>query len=122
VKTIKLSNASRPLTEYAAELGDEVLVLTERNRPVAAVVPLKGVDLESLALSSHPEFLELIARSRAQIQRGQTLTLDEMKKAFSADRSPNKTYLDSSVKKRHVGVSSSQKSPDPGSRRRRRRR
>ena len=90
MKTIKLSNASRPLTEYAAELGDEVLVLTERNRPVAAVVPLKGVDLESLALSSHPEFLELIAKSRAEIQRGQTLTLDEMKKAFSADWSPNK--------------------------------
>lgn len=94
MKTIKLSNASRPLTEYAAELGnDEVLVLTERNRPVAAVAPLKGVDLESLALSSDPEFLELIARSRAEIQRGQTLTLDEMKKAFSADQSPNKRLL-----------------------------
>ena len=93
MKTIKLSNASRPLTEYAAELGDEVLVLTERNRPVAAVVPLKGVDLESLALSSHPEFLELIAKSRAEIQRGQTLTLDEMKEAFSADWSPNKLRI-----------------------------
>ena len=90
MKTIKLSNASRPLTEYAAELDDEVLVVTERNRPIAAVVPLKGVDLECLALSSHPGFLELIARSRAEIQRGQTLTLDEMKKAFPADRSPNK--------------------------------
>ena len=90
MKTIKLSSASRPLTEYAAELGGEVLVLTERNRPVAAVVPLTGVDLESLALSSDPGFLELIARSRAEIQHGQTLTLDEMKNAFSADRSPNK--------------------------------
>jgi antitoxin (DNA-binding transcriptional repressor) of toxin-antitoxin stability system len=90
VKTIKLSNASRPLTEYAAELGDDVLVLTERNRPVVAVVPLKGVDLESLALSSNTEFLELIARSRTEIQRGQTLTLSEMKKAFSADSSPIK--------------------------------
>jgi len=90
MKTIKLSNASRPLTEYAAELGDEILVLTERNRPVAAVVPLKGIDRESLSLSNHPEFLELIAQSRAEIQRGQTLTLEEMKRAFSADRSRNK--------------------------------
>ena len=89
MKTIKLSRASRPLTEYAAELRDEVLVLTARNRPVAAVVPLKGIDRESLALSSHPEFLELIARSRAEFRRGQTLTLDEMKKAFSAEGSPN---------------------------------
>jgi antitoxin (DNA-binding transcriptional repressor) of toxin-antitoxin stability system len=86
VKTIKLSSASRPLTSYAAEFRNEVLVLTERNRPVAAVVPLKGIDRESLALSSHPEFLALIARSRAQLRRGETLTLEEMKKAFSSDR------------------------------------
>ena len=108
MKTIKLSNASRPLTEYAAELGDELLVLTERNRPVAAVVPLKGVDLESLALSSHPEFLELIAKSRAEIQRGQTLTLDEMKKAFSADWSPNTTLQPPSRARRK---SKSQRNP-----------
>jgi len=48
VKTIRLSSASRPLTSYAAEFRNEVLVLTERNRPVAAVVPLKGIDRESL--------------------------------------------------------------------------
>ena len=87
MKTIKLSRASRPLTSYAAEFRNEVLVLTERNRPVAAVVPLKGIDRESLALSSHPEFLALIARSRAQFRRGETLTLEEMKKACSTDRS-----------------------------------
>ncbi len=90
MKTIKLSRASRPLTEYAAELGDEVLVLTDRHRPVAAVVPLKGVDRESLALSGHPEFLDLIARARAEVQRGQTLTLDEMREALPVVRSPKR--------------------------------
>lgn len=89
MKTLKLSRASRPLTEYAAELRDEVLLLTDRHRPVAAIVPLKGIDRESLALSSHPEFLALIARSRAEFRRGQTLTLDEMKRTFSVEGSPN---------------------------------
>ena len=42
-------------------------MLTDRNRPVAAIVPLKNVDRESLALSSHPEFLQLIAEERAEI-------------------------------------------------------
>jgi hypothetical protein len=68
----------------------KLLVLTERNRPVAAVVPLKRIDRESLALSSHPEFLALIGRSRAQFRRGETLTLEEMKKAFPTDRSAHK--------------------------------
>ena len=89
MKTLKLSRASRPLTEYAAELRDEVLLLTHRNRPIAAIVPLKGIDRESLALSSHPEFLALIARSRAEFRRGHTLTLDEMKRTFSVEGSPN---------------------------------
>jgi hypothetical protein len=57
---------------------------------VAAIVSLKAVDQESLALSAHPEFLDLIARSRAQFAAGQTLTLDEMKKAVLPRRKAHK--------------------------------
>jgi antitoxin (DNA-binding transcriptional repressor) of toxin-antitoxin stability system len=86
VKTIKLSQASRPLAEYAADLGNEIVVLTEGNKPVAAIVPLKGTDRESLALSGHPEFLQLIERSRAEFREGRTLSLEEMKRAFPVER------------------------------------
>ncbi|MBI3681251.1 MAG: hypothetical protein HY235_12750 [Acidobacteria bacterium] len=89
MKTIPLSRASRPLAEYARELNDEILVLTDAKRPVAAIVPLKAVDRESLALSGHPEFLELIERSRAQFAAGQTLSLDEMKEAVLPKRKPH---------------------------------
>lgn len=64
MKTIKLSEASHALAAYAAGHRDEVVVLTERNKPVAALVPLKPADRESLAFSGHPEFLDLIERSR----------------------------------------------------------
>ena len=60
MKRINLSSADRPLAEYAADLRDEIVLFTKRNRAVAAIVPLKNVDRESLALSHHPEFLELI--------------------------------------------------------------
>ena len=83
MKTIKLSTASRTLAEYAAELSDEIVLLTERNKAVAAIVPLKGVDRESIALSAHPGFLKIIARSRAQFRRGQTISLAEMKARFA---------------------------------------
>ncbi|TAK04384.1 hypothetical protein EPO44_06995 [bacterium] len=81
MKTLKLSKASRSLADYARELDEEIVVLTERNKPVAAVIPLKQVDRESLALSAHPEFLDLIARSRREFAAGKTLSLEEMKKA-----------------------------------------
>jgi antitoxin (DNA-binding transcriptional repressor) of toxin-antitoxin stability system len=90
VKTIKMSSARRSLAEYAAGLGDEIVVVTDRNRAVAAIVPLKNVDRESIALSGHPEFLRLIARSRADFAAGRTLSLDEMRHAVLPARSPNR--------------------------------
>ena len=97
---MKLSSASRPLAEYARELNEEILLLTDANRPVAAVVPLKSVDQESLALSAHPEFLDLIARSRAQFAAGQTLSLEEMKKAVLPHRRANKALQPAARKAR----------------------
>lgn len=90
MKRINLSSADRPLAEYAADLGDEIVLLTKRNRAVAAIVPLKNVDRESLALSHHPEFLELIAQSRAEFAAGRKLSLDEMRRSVLPKRSPNR--------------------------------
>lgn len=87
MKTIKLSTASRTLAEYAADLRDDIVVLTDGNKPVAAIVPLKEVDRESILLSGHPEFLKIIRRSRADFRRGRTISLADMKAVF-ASRSP----------------------------------
>jgi PHD/YefM family antitoxin component YafN of YafNO toxin-antitoxin module len=90
MKTIKLASASRSLAEYTKELDDQIVVVTDRNKPVAAVVPLKNVDRESLALSLHPEFLEIIAKSRRQFAAGKTLSLEEMRRAVLPRRTANK--------------------------------
>ena len=90
MKKLTLSSARRPLADYVAELRDETVSLTEGNRTVAAVLPLKNVDRESLALSQHPEFLELIARSRADFPAGRTLSLGEMKHRVLRKPSPKK--------------------------------
>ena len=80
MKRLRLSSAVRPLADYVADFLDETVILTEGSRAVAAIVPLKNVDRESLALSQHPEFLELIARSRAEFAAGRTISLDAMKR------------------------------------------
>jgi hypothetical protein len=84
-----LSSAVRPLADYVADFGDETVVLTEGSRAIAAIVSLRNVDRESLALSQHPEFLDLIARSRREFAAGRT-SLDEMKRRVLPKRSPNK--------------------------------
>jgi hypothetical protein len=90
MKRISLASARRPLADYAADLGNEIVVLTEGDRAVAAIVPLRNVDRESLVLSQHPEFLEIIARSRAEFAAGRTMTLEQMKRAVSAGRTSTK--------------------------------
>ncbi len=82
MKTLAISTASRSLAEYADELENDVVVLTRRNRPVAAIVPLRNVDRETLALSTHPGFLALIQRSRRQVADGKTLSFTEMRAAL----------------------------------------
>jgi hypothetical protein len=81
MKKIEISTASRPLSEYADELDDEVLVLISDDRPVAALVPLKDVDSESLALSTNKVFIDLIERAEAEVRAGKTISLEEMKRS-----------------------------------------
>ena len=70
MKAIEISTASRPLADYASEL-DDFVVLTSDNKPVAAIVSLKNVDPESLALSTNAEFMEIVAKARTGVCRGQ---------------------------------------------------
>ena len=91
MRTIKLSQASRSLAEYADELDDEIVVLTKKNRPVAAIVPLRNVDRESLSLSTNPKFLKLIQRSRADFAAGRKRSLQEVRELFGLRTPANKS-------------------------------
>jgi prevent-host-death family protein len=64
MKTLALTKATGPLADYARQVDDGPVILTVRGRPVAALVPVNGVDLEALALSTNPDFLDLIEASR----------------------------------------------------------
>ena len=66
MKTIEISTASRPLADYTREL-DDFLVLTSNSKPVAAIVSLKNVDPESLALSTNAEFMEIIKQHTGSV-------------------------------------------------------
>src|SRR5438128_883903 len=116
MRTVKLSTASRSLAEYADELDDDILVLTTaRNRPIAAIVPLKNVDRESLALSSHPEFLQLIERSRREFAAGKTLSLAQMRAALEERRRSAGSTSDSTKRGRGLTRHPTQPQPRVGS-------
>ncbi len=77
VKTIDISEADRPLAEYARSIEDETLVITIGGEAVAAVVPFDDFDLENRRVAESRKFQEIVARSKASLDRGEGLTMEE---------------------------------------------
>ena len=80
MKTIELSRATSPLSRYASAAAREPVVITRAGNPVAAVVPLNDEDLETLSLSTNPDFIALIQRSRERARREGTITSAELRR------------------------------------------
>jgi antitoxin (DNA-binding transcriptional repressor) of toxin-antitoxin stability system len=82
MKTVDLAKASKSLSAYADDLGEEPIILTVDDKPVAALVSLKNVDRESLTLSTSPAFLRLMQEAREELERGDSVSLQEIKREF----------------------------------------
>ncbi len=80
MRTLELTEAAKPLVEYARSSGDEPLILTTDAKPVAALVLLDNVDEESLALSGNAKFLRIVQAAREEAGRGAVVSLEEMKR------------------------------------------
>jgi len=80
MKTIELSTALKPFSEYVPEFDAGPVVLTLNQQPRAVVVSLKQTDQESLALGLNPEFIDIIEKARAELRAGKKLSLEEMKR------------------------------------------
>ena len=82
MKAMKLPKELQSLLEVAETAEEETLVFTEKKRPVAALVSLRKVDRESLALSTNPEFLKIIETARKEIRAGETTSLEALERKF----------------------------------------
>jgi antitoxin (DNA-binding transcriptional repressor) of toxin-antitoxin stability system len=80
MKTIELVQATAPLAEYAQEVSKELIIVTVGGKPVAALVSIENADLETVTLSTHPQFLALIERSRARQKAEGGISSAEMRR------------------------------------------
>ncbi len=86
MKTVELAEATATLAEYVEEAGGETVVVTREGYPLAAVVPVEGYDLETLSLSTNPDFLQIIEHSRARCPPDSGISSEEMKQRLAARR------------------------------------
>ena len=85
MKSIQLPKQVAPFLAVAETAETETLVFTDNERPVAALVSLRKVDRESLALSTNPQFLGIIERARKEIRSGKTTSFESVERKFGLD-------------------------------------
>ena len=80
MKKIDITQATNSLGQYAHELEQEPLVLTECGHAIAALLPIDDAGLESLTLSLNPKFQSLIDRARAEYRNGSSLSAEDVRR------------------------------------------
>ena len=87
MKVLEKVDATAPLAEYTADLDKEPVIITSSGKPIAALVPLDNMDLETVSLSTNPKFLELIERSRSRHRAQGGISSDEMRRRLGLGKS-----------------------------------
>ena len=82
MKVVDKNEATRTLAEYASEIQSGAIVVTDHGQPVAALVPIENADLETVSLSTNPQFLDLIERSRSRVREEGGVSNEEMRHRF----------------------------------------
>ena len=77
---IELAKASAPLSEYAVEAEKDPIVVLRRGKPMAAVIPLRNTDEETVALSTNKNFLKIIEKSRAKLKKHGGISPKELRR------------------------------------------
>jgi prevent-host-death family protein len=82
MKIVEKADATASLAEYATQIDTGPVIITDQGKPVAALVPLENTDMETVALSSNRQFIDLIERSRARVQAEGGISSEEMRRRF----------------------------------------
>ena len=85
MRKVELMDATEPLAQYAQTMEDGPLVVTRNGEPIAVVLSVENADMETISLSNHPGFLEVIERSRARHKREGGLSSAEVRALFESE-------------------------------------
>lgn len=94
MKIVEIAQAQATLAEYASSLTEEPVIITSNGEPIAALVTLENVDLETISLSTNPKFIELIEQSRSRRRFEGGVSSTEMRRRIGLSKSSNPNATD----------------------------
>jgi antitoxin (DNA-binding transcriptional repressor) of toxin-antitoxin stability system len=80
MRNIDVTQANDSLGRSVRDLAGEPLVVTEDGVPIAALVPIDELDLETLALGNNPRFMAILEEAHAQCRQGLGLSPDTVRR------------------------------------------
>ncbi len=86
MKILEITEANASLAEYTSGLTEEPIVITSNGQPIAALVMLENVDMETIALSTNPKFLQLIDSVQARRHSEGGISSAEMRRRLGNQR------------------------------------
>ena len=86
MKALEIQQATAPLADYVRNINEEPVIVSVGGRPVAALVPIQNADWETARLSTDPQFLALIQRSRSRQEKEGGIPGREMRRRLGIGR------------------------------------
>jgi antitoxin (DNA-binding transcriptional repressor) of toxin-antitoxin stability system len=86
MKMVEVKQATAPLADYARDAHNEPVIITDHGRPIAALLPVTNADPETVGLSTNPQFLQLIERSRRRQETEGGISSVEMRRRLGTPR------------------------------------
>jgi prevent-host-death family protein len=80
MNVIEKQDAKGTLAEYASHMENGPVIVTSDGKPVAVLMPIENADLETIALSTNRQFLDLIERSRSRVKVEGGISSPEMRR------------------------------------------
>ena len=86
MKTIEITKATLPLSDYTKEVKKRPMVITKNGKPLAALVSITNADIETVSLSNNPKFVALIERSRSRQKSEGGISTEEMRRRLGKSK------------------------------------
>jgi hypothetical protein len=83
VKTLELRKTGGSVAAYVGDAKKGPVIFTVKGDPVAALIRVTNADLETLSLSSNPDFVRVIERSRSAWKTKGGLSAGEVRRRLS---------------------------------------
>ena len=87
MKTVDLNKATGSLIELAIEAKEPLLIIKD-NKPLVVIMPVEHEDIESLSLSTNPDFLTMLENSRARAKTEGYVTSAQMREELGLPPAP----------------------------------